>query len=222
MPVKHIPGRRVGITEIPARLQIIGTIETPEERDSVRRAFDALAVRANASFEEMTAPLDNLCRHILQLNGATEWRDGSAKIPKGCTAYTVGYLLPSTAKVEASEVAYALEILFWLRRARAATDVDVSKKLAWTAGALAMEAHMKFRWEPHALRGEKNLVSVRTAAAKKGEIARRHSKARVWLQEVTDRRTGLTKEAVYARIERREGLKAGTVKKGISRLKSHK
>jgi len=70
--------------------------------------------------------------------------------------------------------------------------------------------------QPLAERGRKALQSTRLAAKVKAEAARRNSPAKGWRKEVEGRRFG-SAEAVYARIERREGLRPGTVKKAVIR-----
>ncbi len=71
---------------------------------------------------------------------------------------------------------------------------------------------------PDAKRGRKSLQSTRDAARAKAEKARRESAAIEWREEVETRRGG-SAEAAYARIERREGLASGSVKKAIMRLR---
>ena len=57
-------------------------------------------------------------------------------------------------------------------------------------------------------------MSTRDAGKAKAEKARRESRANAWRQEVEARRAG-SAEAAYARIERRESLQPGTVKKAM-------
>jgi hypothetical protein len=71
---------------------------------------------------------------------------------------------------------------------------------------------------PYAERGRNALQSISDAGKARAEKARRESRANAWRQEVAARRAG-SAEAAYARIERREGLRPGTVKKAIIRLR---
>lgn len=80
-----------------------------------------------------------------------------------------------------------------------------------------MEAQLaRLRMYAHA--GEVAVSSARRAAREKAERARNKSRAHEWLVEMKSRRPGVTKEAAYGRIERREGLQPGSVKKAILRL----
>lgn len=88
--------------------------------------------------------------------------------------------------------------------------------------ALSLDILLKQNLDADAKRG-REVVAQRTRAARaRATRARARSRANDWRTEVESRRDGVSKEAVYARIERRERLQPGSVKKAVLRLINRK
>lgn len=94
------------------------------------------------------------------------------------------------------------------------------------AAALEFEKHMmdwaaKDRLERDAKRGIRNVETVKAAAAAKMQMAvEPESPGPIWLGEVESlTRRGLSAETAYCRIAQRHGVRPGTVKKAIIRLR---
>lgn len=166
MPVKHTPARRLGITTIPARVSVSFDAPlnpdgsrpiTADERHALEGLLDGLT-RYPATFADLVAPVAALCRRVIERHGG---RPGLEPPPEWATycVHGAGYVLPSGA-AEASELDFALRVLWCLNFAQS-DDIDMARRCAWDAGSIAAEAMMKFRWEPHALLGEKNLAHAR-------------------------------------------------------------
>jgi hypothetical protein len=173
------------------------------------------------TFDVLTRSTERLCERIIEAAGGTPSRP-HASTPGLHTA--CGYFIPGRDDGEpvaapGSELHYALRVLWFLRFSRS-RDIDEARRFAWQAGALAMEASMKFRWEQHALRGEKALDDARQAARKRrdeGEaegarLTRRFEALRAQSDESTD-------AMIYQRIGRSEKRSVASVARKIQRYR---
>lgn len=221
MPITRTPARRVGITTIPGRVTVSfdaplnsdGTrpITAEDQRVLVDEILNPLTQAK--SFADFVEPIVSSCRRIIEQHGG---RPGFAPPPELGPYYCkAGYVFPSRP-VEASEAAFALEILFHLTFAQS-DNIDMARSHAWHAGLLMAEVQMKFKWESLSLLGEKNRASTSAAGKASAQRARRKSRGLRWSAEVAERRTNLSKAAMHEVIERREMLRPGTVKKAIAR-----
>ena len=81
----------------------------------------------------------------------------------------------------------------------------------------SLDLCLKIRQEIDAVRGGKALVATKLAGVVSAKRRRQNSRANAWRYEVETRKHG-SKEQMYRKIERRELLKPGSVKKAILRL----
>lgn len=106
---------------------------------------------------------------------------------------------------------YAIRILRSLAIAQSSSDRDAALSAAYMAGALATDAATLF---PQRRRAR--------VASSKAAATRQAPRGDAWAKEVSQRRPGQTKQAAYQRIEWREGLQPGTVKKAVLRASRRK
>ncbi len=175
MSVRRTPRRRAGITTLPGSVtvELDGPLVKTGRRlstgeDEIARVItdeDAAALKEMLShrwptrFEDIADPTEELMRCIVERHGGVLGGEMPPPVDGGTWTQKAGYLIEDQVK-EASQLHYALDVLTLLEWARASArskDVDGAMRYAWMAGALAQEASTKFKWEAHALRGEKVL-----------------------------------------------------------------
>ena len=206
MSVKRTPPRSLGMTEIPGKVTVkLGSLVTvrrvidgKRRRVKVRRAtardvsaltaiFESIRNRPT-TFDAMVKPTEELARRYVEKAGGVNrsgWSDSSVEAWQAShqvTGYTMhgAYLIPGHVE-EASELHYALEILWHLTFARS-NDIDDARRYAWLAGQHAQEAHLKFKWEPDALAGKRSRAQGHRGH-EGGRPTKRRADADRWLAE---------------------------------------
>lgn len=128
------------------------------------------------------------------------------------------YPIPQCAERSASMFEAACMFID-VAKAEGAHDAEVlyTGQAVTLLGKLLVEDRTE-RLLPLALRGRKALESVRKAGRAKAKKARQNTRGIEWRNEVESRKSG-TAEAAYTWIARRDGVKPGSVKKAIQRLR---
>jgi hypothetical protein len=157
------------------------------------------------SFAEKVEPIVRLCHTIIKRHGGN-----TAPPADGRGFYRGGYWFTSSRVEPDSEPDYALKILWTLKIAFAATDLEEARKYAWDAAQLLFDAHVVFKRKKTALHAAFLAGQAHTTRA------RESSRANAWQEEVSNRRFG-SKRLKMLQIEEREGLHPGTVKKALQR-----
>ena len=220
------------MTTIPGRVKVSRASGQSFDADDARALRGLLDGYAHlpATFAAAVAPIEAFCRRVIARSGGVPIGAVPDSPPVGTVFTASGYAVEGGIP-EASELDFALRVIDCMRLAREAPDRDRALLAAWRGGAIHAEAVTKFRWEAHALRGEKNLASTHTAGKARGEqkaqAATRndtdiHGYARRWRMsdELQDRYSTV---AEYIRVKMPE-LSRSTVYRRLKELKlsSHK
>lgn len=159
----------------------------------------------NRTFADRIAPVVARCKQLIE-------QDEPKKIlvsPEWEILWLLdpgGELWPELYPNLSFERSLALEILWRLDLTQSA-DSDQALWAAWKAGRCLALAEMR------AL----SRIRMSKAARAKAEHALERSRAHQWRAEIDTRRPGLSQAAVHRHIEKRDGLKPGTVKKALTR-----
>jgi hypothetical protein len=103
--------------------------------------------------------------------------------------------------------AWLLQCLHWMERSRSLGNTDSALEWAMRFAELATEARMKFRWECHALRGQKNAGKLvenqqQANASRQAEAEARRKDWQAIADLIWARRPGASKELVAREVRK--------------------